>query len=137
MVGSGCIIFYDILKPSKTITADCYRQQMIKFYRVVKDKRPQYNGRHDKVTLQHDNAMPHVVKKVKETSQVINWEIWPHPPYSSDIAPSDYYLFQSMHSARLGELFSSCEEVSKWVDQWIAPKESDFFYRGIHLLHEQ
>jgi len=66
---------------------------MINLDRAVKDKRPQYGGRHDKVILQHDNAMPHVAKTVQETLQVLNWEILSHPSYSPDISPSDYHLF--------------------------------------------
>ncbi|KAG5325253.1 MOS1T transposase, partial [Pseudoatta argentina] len=42
--------------------------------------------RHDKVILLHDNARPHVAKPVKTS-------VLPHPPYSPDIAPSDFHLF--------------------------------------------
>ena len=87
------VIFYEVLKPPETITADRYRHQMIKFDRAVKDKRPQYDGRHDKVILQHNNARLHVAKTVQETLQVLNWEILPHPSYSPSIAKSDYHLF--------------------------------------------
>ena len=52
-----------------------YRQQMIKLDRAIKDQRPQYDGKHDKVTLHHDNARTHVTKTVQETLQVLNWEI--------------------------------------------------------------
>jgi len=93
MVGSGWCHILRGLKPLETITADSYRQQMIKLDRAVKDKRPQYDGRHDKVILQHDTARPHVVKTVQQNLQVLNWEILPHPPYSPDIGPFDYHLF--------------------------------------------
>ena len=66
------VIFYEVLKPSETITAERYRKQMIKLDRVVKDKRPQYDRRHDNVILQHDNAVAHVAKTVQETLQVLN-----------------------------------------------------------------
>ena len=112
---------------SETITADRYRQQIIKLDRAIKDKRPRYDGRYDKIILQHDNAMPHVAKTVQETLQVLNWEILPHPPYSPDIAPSAYYLFRSMHSALLGKRFSSYEEVTKWVDNGLLPRNQIFF----------
>jgi len=98
---------YEVPKPSEAITADRYRQQMIKLDRAVKDIRRQYDRRHDKVILQHDNARPHVAKMVQETLKVLNWEILPHPPYSPDIVPSDYHLFRAMHSALLGARFSS------------------------------
>ena len=129
------VIFYEVLKPSETITADRYRKQMFKLDRAVKDKRPQYDRRHDNVTLQHDNFMAHVAKTVQETLQVINWEILSHPPYSPDIGPCDNHLFPSMYSALLGERFSSCEEVTKRVYQWIATKEPNFFIVN-HLLPE-
>ena len=59
------VIFYEVLKPSKTITVDRYQQQMIKLDLAVKDKRSQYDGRHDKVILQHDIAMSnHVAKTI-------------------------------------------------------------------------
>ena len=89
------------------------------------------------VILQHDNAKPNVTKIIQETLQVLTWEILPHPPYLPDIAPSNYHLFWSMHSALLEEHFSYCEEFTKWVNQWIAFKEPDFYYREIHLLPEK
>jgi len=49
-------MFYEVVKPSETITADRYLQQMIKLDRRVKDKRPQYDRRNDKVILQHNNV---------------------------------------------------------------------------------
>ena len=131
------VVYYELLKPSETITGDRYRQQLIELNRALKQKRPVYAERHDKLIFQHDNARPHVAKPVKETLELLNWEVLPHPPYSPDIAPSDYHLFRSMQSALSGERFSSYEEIKKWVDEWIASKEPDFFYRGIHLLPEK
>ena len=100
---------------------------MIKSDRNIKDKRPHYDEKHDKVILHYDNARPHVAKTVQKTLQVLNWEILSHPPYLPSFVPPDYHLFRSIHSAPLGERFSSCEEVTKWVDQWIASNEPDFY----------
>ncbi|KAG5313106.1 MOS1T transposase, partial [Pseudoatta argentina] len=47
----------------------------------------------DKVILLHDNARPHVAKPVKTYLETLKWEVLPHPPYSPDIAPSDFHLF--------------------------------------------
>ena len=41
----------------------------------------------------HDNAKPHVAKIVKKYLQDQNLAIIDHPPYSSDLAPSDFWLF--------------------------------------------
>ena len=58
--------YYELLKPTETITGDRYRTQLMRLSRALKDKRPQYNERHDKVILQHDNARPYVAKMVKK-----------------------------------------------------------------------
>jgi len=58
-------VYYELLKPSEIITGDLYRKQLMRLSRALKDKRPQYNERHDKVILQHDNARLHVTISVK------------------------------------------------------------------------
>ncbi|GFU13604.1 mariner Mos1 transposase [Trichonephila clavipes] len=56
------VVYYELLKPTETVTGDRYRTQLMRLSRALKDKRPQYNETHDKVILQHDNARPHVAK---------------------------------------------------------------------------
>lgn len=105
--------------------------------RALKDKRPQYNDRHDKVILQHDNARPHVAKQVKTYLQTLKWEVLHHPPYSPDVAPSDYHLFRSMTHGLADQHFQYYEEVKNWIDSWIASKDDQFFRRGIRMLPER
>ncbi|KAM8715776.1 hypothetical protein ACLKA7_002770 [Drosophila subpalustris] len=90
------VIYYELLKPSESITGDRYRLQLMRLSQALREKRPQYAERHEKVILQHDNARPHVAKPVKTYLETLKWEILTHPPYSQDIAPSDYHLFRSM-----------------------------------------
>ncbi|KAG5327304.1 MOS1T transposase, partial [Pseudoatta argentina] len=81
---------------NETITEDRYRLHLMHLSRALKEKRPLYAQRHDKVILLHDNARPHVAKPVKTYLETLKWEVLPHPPYSPDIAPSDFRLFRSM-----------------------------------------
>ncbi|KAG5314671.1 MOS1T transposase, partial [Pseudoatta argentina] len=69
--------------------------------RALKEKRPLYAQRHDKVILLHDNARPHVAKPVKTYLETLKWEVLPHPPYSPDIAPSDFHLFPVCQRGRV------------------------------------
>ena len=87
--------------------------------------------------FQHDNSRPHVAKVVEETLVALNWGVLPHPPYSTDIAPSDYQLFRSMGHGLDGHHFTSYEETKNWVDSWIASKDEEFFKRGIRMLPER
>lgn len=91
--------------------------------------------KHDKIIFLH--ARPHIAKQMKEIL-ALRWDVLSHPPYSPDIAPSDYYLFQwSMQHSLSEQHFRSFKNIKKWLDDWIALKESEFFYRGIHLLSKR
>ena len=93
------------------------------------------NERHDKVILQH--ARPHVAKVVKTYLETLKWEVLSHPPYSPDVAPSNYHLFRSMAHGLAEQHFRSYEEVKNWIDSWIASKDDQFFRRGIRTLPER
>jgi histone-lysine N-methyltransferase SETMAR len=63
--------------------------------------------------LKQDNAPPHTAKK---TLQIIDElegiELLPHPAFSPDLAPSDYYyLFSYMAQFHRGKKFQSVVEV--------------------------
>jgi histone-lysine N-methyltransferase SETMAR len=58
-----------------------------------------------------------------------------HPPYSPDLAPSDYFLFRVMKKFLRGKRFSSDEEVQVAVTTWFEEQSKDFFFsRGIESL---
>jgi [histone H3]-lysine36 N-dimethyltransferase SETMAR len=53
------------------------------------------------------------------------------------LAPSDYHLFRSMQHAFAHTHFSNYVQVQKWMDEWLASKDSSFYRRGIQLLPER
>ena len=59
------LVYYELPNLNETITGDRYRTQLMRLNRVLKEKRPHNQERHDKVILQHNNAWPHVAKPVK------------------------------------------------------------------------
>jgi len=59
------LVYYELLKPGNSITGGRYRLQLIHLSRALREKRPEYEQRHDKVILLHDNARPHVAKVIK------------------------------------------------------------------------
>lgn len=131
------VIYYELLKPSQTITAELYKKQLQCLNEAIATKRPEWTRRHDRIILQQDNARPHVARIVSEYLEELKWEILPHPPYSPDIAPSDFHLFRSMQHGLSGQVFDNYKSVKKYVDSWLASKKPEFFYLDIHLLPER
>ena len=86
-------VLFTMLKSGDSITGYRYRLQLIRLSRALREKRSEYEQRHDKVILLHD-ARLHVAKVVKKYLETLKWDVLPHPPYSPDIAPSDYWLFR-------------------------------------------
>ena len=80
----------------ETINGERYRTQLIHLKRTIAEKRPEYATRHEAIIFHHDNARPHVAIPVKNYLENSGWKVLPHPPYSPDLAPSDYHLFRSM-----------------------------------------
>ena len=111
--------------------------QLMRLSRALKEKRPWYQKRHDKVLLQHDNPQPHVARSVNIYLERLKWEVLSHSSYSLDVALSDYYLFRSMEHGLTHQHFSSYKEVKKSIDSWIASKGASFFRDGIRHLSER
>ncbi|MBJ5459565.1 hypothetical protein JGG43_24410 [Salmonella enterica subsp. enterica serovar Typhimurium] len=61
----------ELLQPGETINAERYRRQLLHVKHALTEKRPQYSKSHDKVTLLHDNARPHVAKPVQEILEAL------------------------------------------------------------------
>jgi histone-lysine N-methyltransferase SETMAR len=57
-----------------------------------------------------------------------------HPPYSPDLAPSDYYFFSKLKKAIRGRKFDVEEEVKTFVIEHVADKNPEYFLKGIELL---
>ena len=59
------VVYYELLKPIKTIARDHYQLQLMCLSQALKKKWPLYKQRHDTVIWQCDNAWLHVGKQVK------------------------------------------------------------------------
>ena len=63
------------------------------------------------VILLHDNDRPHTARLTLETVEQLGLKVLPHPPYSPDLAASDYHLFGPMKKMLRGQKFASDTEV--------------------------
>ena len=84
---------------------------------------PDTNGR--RLNLHVDNARPHTAKKSTQTMEYLGLKKVPHPPYSPDIAPSDFFLFGYVKEKLKGIKFNSRDELIQKVIEILnsIPKE--------------
>ena len=63
-----------------------------------------------------DNAPIHKAETVTVEMDQFGLLRAPHPPYSPDLAPSDFYLFGALKSRIRGIEFESSEQIKEWIE---------------------
>ncbi|PNF16098.1 hypothetical protein B7P43_G03293 [Cryptotermes secundus] len=66
----------------------------------------------------------------------LKWNLLTHPPYSPDLAPSDFYLSGRLKSDLQGMQFVDDNAVIHNVREWIRRQPQNFFEKGIRMLPE-
>jgi histone-lysine N-methyltransferase SETMAR len=116
-----------------TVTSASYSDLLKKHIRpAVRSKRRGLLTRG--VLLQHDNARPHTARATVATIQDLHFECLPHPPYSEDLAPSDYHVSGPLKEVMGGKKFRSDIKVQQAVHEWLRRQPQESFSRGIHTL---
>jgi hypothetical protein len=64
----------------------------------------------------------------------LGWTVVPHPPYSPDLAHSEFHLFGSMKDGLHGQLFPSYDAVVQALKQWATSAGADFYEHGMQAL---
>jgi len=67
----------------------------------------------DDWVLHHDNAPAHTALSIREFLAKKNIPALPHPPYSPDLAPCDFYLFPKLKLKLKGHHFGTMENCNR------------------------
>ncbi|XP_018350174.1 PREDICTED: putative uncharacterized protein FLJ37770 [Trachymyrmex septentrionalis] len=67
----------------------------------------------------------------------LGFQLLPHPPYSPDLAPSDYFLFAELKKMLAGKKFRSDEEVIAETDAYFEGQPKSFYKTGIERLERR
>lgn len=86
------LVDFDIMQKGETINANYYiNNSLAPVIKSIKAARP--TSGLTNIKLHHDNARPHVAKVVKSYLETNGMRTIRHPPYSPDLAPCDFWLF--------------------------------------------
>jgi len=75
----------------------------------------------------HDNAPAHRALATQKKLAYLGFQCLDHPPYSPDLAPSDYHLFNGLKKQLKVRHFSSDAQVIATAETWLDRQLSEFF----------
>ena len=83
-----------------------------------------------------DRAVCHKSIPTMAKLHVLHLELLPQPPYSPDLALSDYWLFADFKRMLQGKRFGSNEEVISETEAYFETKDKSFNKKSIELLEK-
>jgi len=129
------ILFIVYFEKGKTITGEYYSNLLTrldgkKFVRKVPFCK--------KIIIFHqDNAPAHKSVLAVGKLRDMHYELLEHPPYSPDLAPSDFSLFPKLKLFLAGQRFSSNQEAIAAVEGYFADLMKNHYRDGIMVLEHR
>jgi [histone H3]-lysine36 N-dimethyltransferase SETMAR len=77
--------------------------------------------------LLQDNAPVHTSGLSMETIADSQFTLIAHPPYSPDLAPSDFWMFRHLKKSLRGKIFESAQDVQEDVKKFLGEQPRKFF----------
>ena len=90
-----------------------------------------------KPLFQQDNAPVYKSMKTMVNLNDLRFELLPHPPYSPDLASSDFYLFADLRKMLQGKRFISDDEVIAATEAYFEAKDKSFYKKGIESFEKR
>ena len=131
------VIMVDFLSMRSTITGLCnyYANLLDQLRTAIREKR---RGKFCKgVLLQQDNVRVHTCKVAMDAVERNGYELIPHPAYSPDLAPNDFFLFPNLKKNIRGLHFRSDEEFVTAVEELVNGKDPNIFSSGLMALEHR
>ncbi|UYV67634.1 hypothetical protein LAZ67_5001412 [Cordylochernes scorpioides] len=129
-LGRKGLLLCDFMRRGKTINSDRYCETLKQLRRAIQNKK---RGMLTKgVRFHHDNARPHTAHQTTALIEEFGWELVSHPPYSPDVAPSDFHLFPELKKNLGGTQFQDDDELEEAVLGFLRGQAAEFFDSGFH-----
>ena len=125
----------DYLPKGQTINVEYYPSLIVQLKDILNEKR---DGKITKAVLfLHDKAPAHRTLATQKKMAYLGFQCLDHPPYSPDLAPSDYHLFPGLKKQLKCRHFSSDAEVIPAREIWLDGQTSEFFLSSLQKLEQR
>lgn len=129
------VLLVDFLEQGHTINGHYYADLLHQLRTALLEKR---RGKVTRgVLLLQDNAPAHKSRVAMTAAVGCGYDMLPHPPYSPDLAPSDFHLFPQMKKFLRGRVFAGDDEVKDKVMDVLGGFPPDFFRDGFIQLRRR
>ena len=125
--------YWELLPKGQTITSRYYVEQL----RNLKKHLETTRGIQPDIAFHHDNARPHSAKETAAELDSYGWLILPQPPYSPDLAPSDYWLFSHLQRFLDGKTFDDENDLKSSLASFFSAQTPQFWTYGINSLPQR
>ncbi|GJQ83005.1 hypothetical protein Trydic_g15821 [Trypoxylus dichotomus] len=88
------VVYFELFPRNRTVHLDVCSQQYLKLDEAIEEEKLGLVNRKG-IVFRHDNARPRTSLTTR-TRLSDYWKIVLHPPYSPELAPSDYHSFRSV-----------------------------------------
>ena len=129
------VIMIDYLKQVCTINGAYYAGELRRLCQEIEINR-QGKLTRSVLLLQH-NVHAHKSQVAMTAATKFGFEILSHPPYSSNMAPSYFYLFPKLKSHPRGTQYGSNEGVIEIVNEYLRDEEKAICFDEIRKLEQR
>lgn len=106
------VVHHEFVPQGQTVNKEFYVQVLRRLREDVRRKRPEL-WKNKSWVLHHDNAPSHSSLLVSQFLAGNEIAVLPHPPYSPDLAPADFFLFPKLKTTLKGRRFQSVDEIQQ------------------------
>jgi len=106
------IVHREFVPRGQMVNKQLYQDVLARLKDAVRRKRPEL-WENQIWMLHHDNAPAHASLLIRSYQAKHQTSVVPHPPYSPDLAPADFFLFPKLKSTLKGRRFQTIEEIQE------------------------
>ncbi|KAG5335599.1 SETMR methyltransferase, partial [Acromyrmex charruanus] len=90
-----------------------------------------------KVLFHQDNAWVHTCPAPMAKFNEFRYELLPHPTYSPDLAPCDYFLFPNLKKSFGGKRFTTREQLIAETEAYLEGLDKSYYSDGLKKLENR
>ncbi len=126
-------ILSEFKEQNETVTAKTYIEVLRTLRERIRRKRPQL-WRDQSFIIHHDNASPHTAAPTVDFLTAHNTQLLPHPLYSLDLAPADYFLFGRLKAGIRSHRHLSIQDMQTSVLRTLKAIPVQEFHDALNML---